>query len=88
MRKLALRPAVGAVAAVVVYLLIAAGVVNGLDVTNPGVYVVAAFAAGFSERYFLRLVNRAAALESTGTSSPVATERTAPGQPRPVRARP
>jgi hypothetical protein len=57
MRKLALKPAVGAVAALIVYFFLSAGVVNGLEVTSAGVYIVAAFVAGFSERYLLNVIN-------------------------------
>ena len=56
MLKLYLRPLVGAVAAVTLYLFLSADVVSGVEVTNAGVYVVAAFMAGFSERYFLRVL--------------------------------
>ena len=56
MLKLYLRPLVGAVAAVTLYLFLSANVVSGVEVTNAGVYVVAAFMAGFSERYFLRVL--------------------------------
>lgn len=56
MLKLTLKPLAGAVAAVILYLFLSAGVVAGVEVNNTGVYVVAAFLAGFSERYFLRVL--------------------------------
>ncbi len=57
LKKLALKPVVGAVAALILYLFLSASVVSGVEVTSAGTYVVAAFAAGFSERYFLRVLN-------------------------------
>ena len=57
MKKLALKPVVGAVAALVLYLFLSANVVSGVTITSAGIYIVAAFLAGFSERYFLRVLN-------------------------------
>lgn len=57
MRKLALKPAAGAVAALAVYLFLTAGVVNGIEITGAGILIVAAFSAGFSERYLLKVLN-------------------------------
>jgi len=65
MKKLALRPAVGAVAALVLYLFLSANVISGVEVTSAGVYIVAAFGAGFSERYFLRIVQAQLAAEDS-----------------------
>jgi hypothetical protein len=56
MLKLGLKPLVGALAALTVYLFLSAGVISGVDVTSGGVYVSVAFLAGFSERYFLRVL--------------------------------
>jgi hypothetical protein len=57
--NLALKPLVGAVAALVMYTLLSWNIIKGLEVTSPGVFVLAAFLAGFSERYFLRVVRAA-----------------------------
>ncbi len=56
MLNFSLRPLAGAIAAVSLYLLLAWEVLNGIEVTSPGVYVLVAFLAGFSERYFLRVI--------------------------------
>jgi hypothetical protein len=55
-KRLTLKPFFGAVAALVVYFFLSAEVINGVSVTSAGPYVVAAFLAGFSERYFLRVI--------------------------------
>jgi hypothetical protein len=66
--NLALKPLVGAVAALVMYTLLSWNIIKGLEVTSPGVFVLVAFLAGFSERYFLRVV-RAAATEPEHSES-------------------
>lgn len=70
MLRLWLRPMTGAVAAVTLYLFISANVISGVEVANAGVYVVVAFLAGFSERYFLKSVHEWAAArpDPTGQS--------------------
>lgn len=77
MKKLALRPVFGAVAALTLYLFLSAKVVSGVDITNAGIYIVTGFLAGFSERYFLRIVNAAEhrdqAEASTGAGRPAVT---------------
>jgi hypothetical protein len=55
-KRMTLKPFVGAVAALVVYFFLSAEVINGVSVTSAGPYIVAAFLAGFSERYFLRVI--------------------------------
>lgn len=57
MKRLALKPMVGAIAALVVYLFLTAGMISGIDITSAGTFVVLAFVAGFSERYFLAILN-------------------------------
>jgi len=59
MFNLALRPLIAAIAALVLYVFLSWNVIQGLNITNPGVYVLSAFLAGFSERYFLRIVRTA-----------------------------
>jgi hypothetical protein len=56
MLRLALKPLVGAVAALTLYLLLSWQVVTGVQVTNGGTFLLVGFLAGFSERYLLRLL--------------------------------
>ena len=66
LKRMALKPMVGAVAALTLYFFLGANVISGIAITSAGTYVVAAFLAGFSERYFLRFLDRASeATEST-----------------------
>jgi len=58
LKRMALKPLVGAVAALTLYFFLSANVISGVAITSAGTYVVAAFLAGFSERYFLRFVDR------------------------------
>ena len=78
MKKLALKPAVGAVAALTLYLFLSAGVVSGVDITNAGIYIVAAFLAGFSERYLLRVLNTQLADQSDTRPGRVTASAVAP----------
>lgn len=55
MLKLASKPLVGAVAAITLYILLD-WQVTGVRVVNGGTFLLVGFLAGFSERYFLRLV--------------------------------
>jgi hypothetical protein len=55
MLKLALKPLVGAVASVTLYLLLSWHI-TGMKVTNGGTFLLVGFLAGFSERYFLKLM--------------------------------
>lgn len=57
MKRLALKPMVGAVAALVIYLFLSAHMISGIEITSAGTYVVLGFMAGFSERYFLTVLN-------------------------------
>jgi hypothetical protein len=74
--NLALRPLTGAVAAVILYIFLSWNVVKGLEVTSPGIFVVAAFLAGFSERYFLRIV-RAEEQAPSDSAEPVGCQKLA-----------
>lgn len=56
-KRMALKPLFGAVAALTLYFFLSANLISGVAVTSAGTYVVAAFLAGFSERYFLRIVD-------------------------------
>ena len=53
MLKLALKPLVGAVASLTLYLLLSWQILTGVKVTNGGTFLLVGFLAGFSERYFL-----------------------------------
>ena len=55
--RLQLRPAVGATVALVLFVLLSWGIVPGVAVTSAGTYLLVAFVSGFSERYFLRLLD-------------------------------
>ena len=57
MLKLQLRPLVGADLALILYVFLVWKVLAGVEITNTGSYFLVAFLAGFSERYFLRLLN-------------------------------
>ena len=56
MLKLSLKPLVGALAAVTLYILLSWDVIPGIDITSGGTYLALAVLAGFSERFFLRLL--------------------------------
>lgn len=55
MLKLALKPLVGAAASLTMYLFLG-WQITGVRVTNGGTFLLVGFLAGFSERYFLRLL--------------------------------
>jgi hypothetical protein len=80
MLKLQLRPLVGATVAVVLYVLLTWGILPGISIENAGSYVLIAFASGFSERYFLRLLRVDDAAEDRSEQSPSGTTvETTPG---------
>jgi hypothetical protein len=54
--KLALKPLVGAVAALTLYFFLTWQIVTGVQVTSGGTFLLVGFLAGFSERYFLRIL--------------------------------
>jgi hypothetical protein len=56
MLRLALKPLVGAVASLTLYLLLSWQILTGVKVTNGGTFLLVGFLAGFSERYFLKLL--------------------------------
>lgn len=68
--EVVLRMVVGAVVAIVLYFLLSWQVLPAMAVSSPGTYLLIAFLAGFSERYFLGLLG----LEkqgSTGSPTPM-----------------
>ena len=52
-----IRPIFGGFTALITFMLISLGAFNSVFSDNPGTYAIAAFLSGFSERYFLRLLN-------------------------------
>lgn len=64
----------GAVVAVLVYALLTWQVIPGVAVTNAGTYLFFALLAGFSERFFLRLLP----LEGSSPDDGVARQDTSP----------
>jgi hypothetical protein len=56
MRLLAIKPVVGALVAVILFFLLSWKVVPAVSPANAGAYLMVAFLAGFSEKYFLRLL--------------------------------
>ena len=57
MLKLQLRPLVGALVALILYVLLSWQVLPGISMESAGSYFIIAFLSGFSERYFLRLLD-------------------------------
>jgi hypothetical protein len=57
MLKLQLRPLVGALVALVLFMLLSWDVLTGIKVTSAGSFFLIAFVAGFSERFFLKLLD-------------------------------
>jgi hypothetical protein len=56
MQRALMKPIMGAVLAVLVYALLTWQVIPGVKITNAGTYLLFALLAGFSERFFLRLL--------------------------------
>jgi hypothetical protein len=52
-----LRPIVGGIVAIIITTLLSWNLISGLQVTSAGMYILAAFLCGFSERYFLDLLD-------------------------------
>jgi hypothetical protein len=73
MLKLQLRPVVGAIVALVLCIFLAWDIVPGVRVVNPGTYFFVAFASGFSERFFLKLLN----VQPEDSAQKAATQRNA-----------
>ncbi len=57
MLKLALRPMVGGIIALVLFILLSWRVISAISVDNAGSFLLVAFVSGFSERYFLKLLD-------------------------------
>jgi hypothetical protein len=57
MLKLALRPVVGGIVSLVLLVLLSWKLIPVLDAKDAGAFFLAAFLSGFSERYFLRLLD-------------------------------
>jgi hypothetical protein len=52
-----LKLAVGAIAALIMFIFLSWQIIPGIELKNAGSFLFLAFIAGFSERYFLRLLN-------------------------------
>jgi hypothetical protein len=57
MLKLQLKPILGAILALILYSLLSWQILPGITLENTGSYLLLAFLSGFSERYFLRLLD-------------------------------
>jgi hypothetical protein len=57
MLKLALRPMVGGIIALALVVMLSWNLIPAIDPKNAGVFLLAAFLSGFSERYFLKLLD-------------------------------
>jgi hypothetical protein len=57
MLKLVLRPMVGGIIALILVVLMSWNLIPAIDVQNAGAFFLAAFLSGFSERYFLKLLD-------------------------------
>lgn len=55
--KMQLRPIVGGFVSLLVFVLLSWNVIAGVTVKNPGSFLLIAFVSGFSERFFLRLID-------------------------------
>ena len=72
-----LKLAVGAIAALIMFVFLSWQIIPGIEMKNAGSFLFLAFVAGFSERYFLRILN----IEDEGSMplpqqpAPVVTER-------------
>ncbi len=79
--EIAVRAAVGSTVAVVAYYLLSWNVMPGMNVANPGTYLLVAFGAGFSERWIIGVLR----LDSSGSSRPPSsmTPSAAPTSPVP-----
>ena len=72
-----LKLAVGAIAALIMFIFLSWQIIPGVELKNAGSLLFLAFVAGFSERYFLRILN----IEDEGSTplpakpAPVSVER-------------
>jgi hypothetical protein len=74
MLKLQLKPIVGGLAALLLYTFLSWDLLPGIVIENAGSYVLIGFLAGFSERFFLRLLE----LGSVGETEPAIGDDKAP----------
>ena len=72
--KLLLKLLIGGIVALILFILLSWGIISGVTITNPGTYFLVAFLSGFSERYFLRLLD---ADGNGGAERPPEAQRTA-----------
>lgn len=79
MLTLSLRPVVGGLAALVLFVLLSWDVVPGIDTTTAGSYLLTGLLAGFSERYFLRILDMSGEAREKNGADPTAPLTTSPG---------
>jgi hypothetical protein len=84
MLKLQLKPLVGGIVALILYVVLSWQVLPGIKIENAGSYFIIAFISGFSERYFLRLLDIRTENEKSGDQqieirAPVNNPATEPG---------
>jgi hypothetical protein len=72
-----LKLAVGAIAALIMFIFLSWQIIPGIELKNAGSFLFLAFVAGFSERYFLRILNieDAGATPLPAKPAPVSVER-------------
>jgi len=89
--KLRLKPVLGALLSIVLYILLSWDLVPGVKIENAGTYFLVAFLSGFSERYFFRVLeikqrryvgsdgeNKALAITSVGPTPAVPPHESGP----------
>jgi hypothetical protein len=74
MLKLQLRPLVGGLVALILYVFLSWQVLPGISIESAGSYFIIAFLSGFSERYFLRLLDIETGSGESGDQIEVETE--------------
>jgi len=83
--KLQLRPLVGGMVALILFCLLSWQVLPGIAIQSAGSYFLIAFLAGFSERYFLRLIDIKPENGNGRVSAQVETSKsTNPESPQPT----
>jgi hypothetical protein len=70
MLKLQLKPVLGAILALILYTLLSWQILPGITLENTGSYLLLAFLSGFSERYFLRLLDLKTDEEGSSREAP------------------
>lgn len=69
MLKLQIKPLIGAIFSLILYVLLSWQILPGISIQNIGSYFFIAFLSGFSERYFLQMLELKAGKEETSYAS-------------------